>query len=343
MFTNARDALEWLRARGYPALDQPSPLAFPFGGARAQAVQEFALLVKAEREGELPLHIYWMRVVKGFDNVSTLVGEFAKKYPQILPLFFVRRERALRVWIAYPDPTAQMGYRKKSLPLAPNAKELLAALTYDPTKSHEKHWQRILRVITGEDAMHERIDQAFKGFLAELRDILADVQQAIKNKTDECDFTSMPELVKQAEQITQLIQKVEALQSSWASSVAAHPASSASRRQRATRASGPITPQSAYELPLLQALEKLGGRAKINDVLNEVYRLVEHRLTPADKQILPSGKEVRWRNAVKWARQHLKEKGYLRSDSPEGIWETTEAGREYLKQLKQADGTDESG
>ena len=158
MFTNAHDALEWLRARGYPTLGQPLPLEFPFGGERVQAVQEFALLVKAEREGDLPLHIYWMRVATGFDNVSTLVGEFAKKYPQILPLFFVRRERSLMVWIAYPDPTAQMGYRKKSRPLDPNAKELLAALCYDPATPHEKHWRRILRAITGEDAMHTRID-----------------------------------------------------------------------------------------------------------------------------------------------------------------------------------------
>lgn len=342
MFTNARDALKWLRARGYPTLDQPSPLAFPFGGARAQAVQEFALLVKAEREGDLPLHIYWMRVVKGFDNVATLVGEFAKKYPQILPLFFVCRERALRVWIAYPDTTAQMGYRKKSLPLTPNDKELLTALTYDDTKSHEKHWQRILRVITGEDAMHERIDQAFKEFLAELHEILADAQEAIKNKTDEGDFQSLHELADEADQIKRLIQAVVRMQRSWTSSAAPQTPPTAPKSRAKARTSNDRTPQSAFIKPLLEALVALGGRGTVSEVTDKVHELLGEQLKPRDQERVSSNEE-RWRNIVKWVRLRLKERGYLRSDSPKGVWEITDAGREYLEQLKQADGTDESG
>ncbi|GIV10510.1 MAG: hypothetical protein KatS3mg020_0001 [Fimbriimonadales bacterium] len=338
MFTNAQDALEWLRARGYPALPQPLHLKFPFGGKRAQAAEEFALLVKAEREGDLLLHIYWMRVATGFDNVATLVGEFAKKYPQILPLFFVRRERSLRIWTAYPDSTARMRYRKKSLLLDPNAKELLAALCYDPNMPHEKHWHRILRAITGEDAMHPRIEQAFESFLAELHEIQADIQNAIRAKTDEVDFESIPELVEQAKQIKQLIGSVEDLRRRWTSSAARTP-SSKSQRQKRKRASDEITPQSAYIRPLLEALVALGGRATVSEVTDKVYEMVKEQLKPRDREWVSSNEE-RWRNAVKWMRNRLKEQGYLRSDSPKGIWEITDAGRAYLKQLEHPDSTE---
>jgi hypothetical protein len=335
MFANAQEALEWLRARGYPALPQPSPMPLPFGGKRAQAVQEFALLVKAERDGELPLHIYWMRVATGFSGVAVLVTEYAKKYEQLLPLFWVCRERSVRVWVAYPDPTAKSGYRNKSQPLDPHAKELLEALRYDSTTSHEKHWLRIRRVITGEDSMYaQRIDEAFEGFLAELHDILSEVQNAIKTKTEEGDFQSVAGLAQQAEQINQLIQKVGVLRRDWASP-AVHPAPSTPRKRRRTRASGKeMNPQSAYNLPILQALEKLGGRAKAQEVLDKVYELVRDRLLPGDKEVLLSVNEPRWRNAAQWARNRLKERGYLRSDSPKGIWEITDAGRAYLKQLQ---------
>jgi hypothetical protein len=46
--------------------------------------------------------------------------------------------------------------------------------------------------------------------------------------------------------------------------------------------------------------------------------------------MLPSGVEVRWKNRVAWQRENMKRLGLLRGDSPQGIWEVTETGRQWL-------------
>ena len=44
-----------------------------------------------------------------------------------------------------------------------------------------------------------------------------------------------------------------------------------------------------------------------------------------------SGGNPRWRNAAQWARNSMIRDGRLKSDSPRGIWEISEAGRAELK------------
>jgi hypothetical protein len=38
----------------------------------------------------------------------------------------------------------------------------------------------------------------------------------------------------------------------------------------------------------------------------------------------------RWRNAAQWARQSMIYDGYLKSDSPRGVWEVSDKGRKFL-------------
>ena len=70
--------------------------------------------------------------------------------------------------------------------------------------------------------------------------------------------------------------------------------------------------------------------------MNQVLELVEKKmqgiLNEYDYQSLPSNpKEVRWRNTAQWCRNTLVREGLLRSDSPRGIWEISDEGREVLK------------
>lgn len=94
-----------------------------------------------------------------------------------------------------------------------------------------------------------------------------------------------------------------------------------------------ITPQSEYEIPLLEALIALGGSGKMQEVLDIVFSKMESRLTSEDLSKLPSGTAIRWKNYVQWVRQKFKEEGYIKSDSPRGIWEITEEGKAYFEKL----------
>jgi len=91
-----------------------------------------------------------------------------------------------------------------------------------------------------------------------------------------------------------------------------------------------FAPVSAYWLPTLETLAELGGKARRDEVVELVGKKMEGVLTPSDKELLPSGIEVRWKNRVAWQRENMKRQGLLRSDSPQGTWEITEAGRQWL-------------
>jgi restriction endonuclease Mrr len=75
----------------------------------------------------------------------------------------------------------------------------------------------------------------------------------------------------------------------------------------------------------------LGGGGKAQEVLGMVFSKMENQLTEADLSRLPNGRAIRWKNYVRWARQHLKDKGYLKQDSPRGLWEITEEGKTYYE------------
>jgi hypothetical protein len=94
-----------------------------------------------------------------------------------------------------------------------------------------------------------------------------------------------------------------------------------------------ITPQVAYRLPILESLAEMGGRGRARDVLNRVYERMKDVLTKDDKDYNSVG-VIKWENNAHWERLKLVKEGYLKNNSPQGIWELTEEGWEYLRNIK---------
>jgi len=86
----------------------------------------------------------------------------------------------------------------------------------------------------------------------------------------------------------------------------------------------PKTDQSALREHILQALEKLGGRAKVSEVIEEMGHQLEGKLLPGDLEWRESTKEYVWQNNAKWERHRMTRDGVLPNDSPRGIWEIGE-------------------
>jgi hypothetical protein len=86
-----------------------------------------------------------------------------------------------------------------------------------------------------------------------------------------------------------------------------------------------------FEMPLLQALVKLGGKARTKDVYPEVEKIMG--LTPAkfpeEYETYQKG-QIKWKNKTAWAREYLKRKGQL-DGTERGIWKITEMGRDRVK------------
>ena len=91
---------------------------------------------------------------------------------------------------------------------------------------------------------------------------------------------------------------------------------------------GSLLPETEYELPILRALAaQPGGRAAAREVLEQIGPELGDRLTELDLQPIKTG-AMRWHNRAQFARLSLVKAGQLAPDSPRGMWEITEAGRE---------------
>lgn len=90
-----------------------------------------------------------------------------------------------------------------------------------------------------------------------------------------------------------------------------------------------------FEIPLLQALVKLSGKAKVKDVYPEVEKIMG--LTPStfpeEYEMYQKG-QTKWKNKTAWAREYLKRKGQI-DGTERGVWKITEIGRDRIKIFKE--------
>ena len=71
--------------------------------------------------------------------------------------------------------------------------------------------------------------------------------------------------------------------------------------------------------------------ANATGAMEAAYELLQEN--EFDMAPMPSDEtQVRWRNTAQWARLGLRGEGFLKADSPRGIWEVSEEGRRYLAQ-----------
>jgi len=85
-----------------------------------------------------------------------------------------------------------------------------------------------------------------------------------------------------------------------------------------------------YVRMVCSSLASLGGRAYTQEVIRRIENDFSHLFTEQDRRDIESG-ETRWVKRVNWARYDMVQGGLLRDDSPRGIWELTEEGKNYNK------------
>jgi hypothetical protein len=168
--------------------------------------------------------------------------------------------------------------------------------------------------------------EALQTLLGELQEAFEETQERIEDAVKRSDFSAIREAAERGETIQQEIDRLKALQRQWGHMVGAETAEGAKRAPP-----GASTPQKAYRVPILRALDEMGGQGRTADVVDRVGEMMEDQFTEWDRRMLPSGQDIRWRNKAQWARNAMVKDGLLASDSPRGIWEITERGRELLR------------
>ena len=176
--------------------------------------------------------------------------------------------------------------------------------------------------------------EAFDTLLKTATYELEKTQQAGAAYFASVDTVHIREAADRVERIQSLIQALHQLQGQWKQMfpepLSAPPLPFDPPIQRTPP--GIKTPQERYRLPILQALVELGGKARTGRVLDRVGELMAGILNDFDRERLPQGRDIRWRNTAMWERLDMVKERLLSDQSPNGTWEITEAGIQKLKE-----------
>ena len=150
------------------------------------------------------------------------------------------------------------------------------------------------------------------------------------------DYDRAREALERAGTLTAFRDKVAGLRREWDELAAVAESqedeeTKAQRRDLGRLRKGLRTPEAAYYRPILEVLAEMGGSGETGEVLDRVGRKMKGLLKDVDFDPLASGPDnPRWRNAAQWARNAMVREGLLKADSPRGVWQISDKGREML-------------
>jgi len=96
-----------------------------------------------------------------------------------------------------------------------------------------------------------------------------------------------------------------------------------------TARKGNLTPQKEFWKPTLETLISKGGKADAQEVVNGVESRMKSRLKPGDYESNIDG-TAKWFKAVHFQRLEMVHEGLLEHNSPRGVWQITDKGRQWL-------------
>jgi len=178
------------------------------------------------------------------------------------------------------------------------------------------------------------VTAAFEIVLEEIETVVDGLNQDGAGAFQKGDYDTARGLIEIATRLTEFRGKVRNLQKEWDNIFSARIPKKRGRRRRFARLQrGLRTPEDAFRRRILETLVEMGGSAPVNEALDKIEIKMKNILNNYDRQPLPSyPNTVRWRNTAQWCRNALVQEGLLKADSPRGVWEISDRGREALKQ-----------
>jgi len=183
------------------------------------------------------------------------------------------------------------------------------------------------------------VRSAFELLLEEIETEISVFNEIAASAIEKGSYQKAKEDIDRAEKITKFREKIITLRNEWSElekSLGKIEKELDSSNQRNVRLSRGIrTSEEEYYPFILNAIVQLGGRANCSDVIEKVGESMKGILKDVDYEPLPSNPRItRWRNTVQWARNALVIRGFLASDSPRGIWEITNEGKQALERMR---------
>ncbi len=137
------------------------------------------------------------------------------------------------------------------------------------------------------------VSGAFEMLLEEIEAEIDFINKVGARSLEGRDYEGAREALGRASRATTLRDKLVSLRKEWEALTVSHRGDEEEEMTRAERSNvghlqrGLRTPEKAYYQPILEALNELGGSARVNDVLVKVEQMMNGALTPIDYEPLP--------------------------------------------------------
>ena len=92
------------------------------------------------------------------------------------------------------------------------------------------------------------------------------------------------------------------------------------------------TPKEMFFVPILRALQEMGGSGRTSEVLARMEEAMQDILNAADYDTTPETRRTCWKINARWARNQMVEDGLMKPSHQYGLWEISEQGRAFLEQ-----------
>ncbi|TAM82822.1 MAG: hypothetical protein EPN47_09260 [Acidobacteria bacterium] len=183
------------------------------------------------------------------------------------------------------------------------------------------------------------VQAAFEILLEEMETEIEVINQSGAKAFAARNYDAARAVLERADQVTTVREKLAALRTEWeklapvvssnGTGAKKNGSHDLSRLQRGIR-----TRETSYFKPILQVLNQMGGVGDMAEVLERIPKLMKGTLTDVDFEPLATNSEVpRWWNTAQWAQSAMVQAGLLKSDSPRGVWEMTEAGHKLIAEF----------
>lgn len=183
------------------------------------------------------------------------------------------------------------------------------------------------------------VQAAFEILLEEMETEIEIINQSGARAFAARNYDAARAVLERADQITALREKLSGLRNEWEKLVPVASANGTGAKKNGSHDlsrlhRGIRTREAAYFKPILQVLNQMGGFGDMAEVLERLPKLMKGTLTDLDFEPLAANSEVpRWWNTAQWAQSAMVQAGLLKSDSPRGIWEMTEAGHKLIAEF----------
>lgn len=172
-----------------------------------------------------------------------------------------------------------------------------------------------------------KVTEAIRALKQTLIDELKAAKQEGSRAFEQSEFEVAQAAARRGVKIGGFLQQVEALELMWESGEPEEPIPEPPgkvEKPTSQVGSGSDSKEDDYVMPILQALQELGGKGSAHQVMDQIEAILDPSVLKGQ-----SGSNG-WRLAAQTASAAMVKKGFISAESPEGEWKLTTKGRLYF-------------